>query len=77
MVLEVVLLLLNSLNHKHLKYFSNIYFVVTNSSKDQDIRASHKTINSSMLLSFFSIDLLSSCSRVTSCVHDFGSFTVK
>ena len=32
-------------NHEHLKYFRNVYSLMINQSKDQDMRASHKTTN--------------------------------
>ena len=32
-------------NREHLKYLRNVYCVMTNHSKDQDMRTSHKTTN--------------------------------
>ena len=32
-------------NREHVKYFRNVYCLIINQSKDQDMRASHKTTN--------------------------------
>ena len=35
----------NQQNCEHLKYLWNVYYVMTNHSKDQDRRTNHKTKN--------------------------------
>ena len=55
-------------NRELLKYFKNVYCVKTNHSKDQDIRASHKSQTnqrSCLLFSFLTPDWLFSCNTIT------------
>ena len=35
----------NTKNHEHLKYFRNVYCVMTNHSKDENMQTSLKTTN--------------------------------
>ena len=64
-------------NREHLKYPWNVYCVVTNHSKDQDMRPSHKTTNVLMFLIVVQFSYNTLTFQKYFGVHSFPGLTVK